>query len=323
MIDNIPWHIIREVKGLDLTLGKNVPNPEIGKLLDQTILLGGKRFRPLLIYLMSDFFELPLGEMAPFARAIEFIHSATLTHDDVIDQASERRGGETLNMVASNKKAVLSGDYLLAQTMLELSRIGDMRFIQEISVMLMDLVDGEWLQMSNTLDKKVSREKIEQVAHKKTASTITWCCVIPALKANATEEVLLVVRSFGDQLGLAFQEVDDIIDFYANGDKNTLQDIRNGILNSITHALLEHNPQLRESILQMDLAAPDITIPWELGELNRAIARVRVQTQERLGVCREKLQEILKLLGKAESWRTRQALESLHSLLDLLAQRKH
>lgn len=322
MIESIPLHIIRKVKSLNLSLGKDVPNQEIGELLNRTILIGGKRFRPLLTYLMSDFFELPLEEMGLFARAIEFTHSATLAHDDVIDQANKRRGKKTLNAAATNKKAILSGDYLLGQTMLELSRTGDIRFIQELSQVLQDLVDGEWRQMENTLDRETSWEQVEQVARKKTASVITWCCVAPALKANVSPEVLSVTRSFGDQLGLAFQEMDDVIDFHAHLDKNTLQDIRNGLLNSVTYTLIKNNPELRADMADMDIDACNFTVPWNLNEMKQAIAEIRASAKARLASCQQDLQKILELQGRSKDQKAQQALQVLKMLLNFLANRQ-
>ena len=323
MIENIPFHIIREVEVLDLSLGKDCPNGEIAELLNRTVLLGGKRFRPLLTYLMGDLFELPLKELGIFARAIEFTHSATLAHDDVIDQASERRGKPTINVVLNNKKAILSGDYLLAKTMLELSQTGDIRFIEELSLVLQELVDGEWLQMESTLDGNISQDQIEQVAHKKTASAITWCCLAPAMKANASEEALTLTRSFGEQLGLAFQEVDDIIDFCTDLDKNTLQDLRNGLLNSVSYTLIKNNPSLKIEMAKIDFNAPSMTPPWNQQELEMATFEVRTRARARLQSCMPKLAKILELEKRDENKRALEALEVLKLLLNFLAERNH
>ena len=325
MIENIPPHIIHKVQSLNLSLGDNVPNREIGELLDRTVLLGGKRFRPLLTYLMSDFFEIPLSSTGLFARAIEMTHSATLAHDDVIDLADDRRGQKTLNAETSNKKAILSGDYLLAQTMLELSETGDIRFVQELSLVLQSLVDGEWLQMENHFHQKVSQEQIEEVAQKKTASALTWCCLAPAIQAGASEEILELIKSFGKQLGIAFQEIDDVIDFHEDLNKNTLQDLRNGVFNSVSYTLVKNNPDLREKMIQVQGLLQNhekITFPWKQDELQKALDEVRLRAKTRLDRCRPYLQEILNIQGRQHNPKAVESLQTLEQLLDFLAHRK-
>ncbi len=316
MLATIPLNIIREVKALDLSLGKNAPNQEIVRLLDRTLLLGGKRFRPLLTYLMSDFFELELKDVGLFARAIELTHSATLAHDDVIDGAEQRRGKPSINAASSNKMAILSGDYLLAQTMLELSQTGNIRYIQELSNVLQELVDGEWLQMKNNLDRDVTRAEIEEVALKKTASAISWCCVTPAIAANSSEEIIEKTRSFGHKLGIAFQEIDDAIDFQKELDKDQYQDINNGILNSVLFELIKINPNLREKLKSFS------QIPWQQEELQEAIAIVRKRAHERLESCKVDLREILQLSQRDKSKRAMKAMKVLDEILEHLAFRK-
>ncbi|MCY4644677.1 MAG: polyprenyl synthetase family protein [Bacteriovoracales bacterium] len=322
MILAIPPRIIHRVQSLDLSLREDISNREIGALLSRTLLLGGKRFRPLLTYAMGDFFELPLEDVEVFARTIEFTHSATLAHDDVIDRAHKRRGAPTLNALASNKKAILSGDYLLAEAMLELSREGDIRLVQELSGVLQDLVDGEWLQMQNTLDQDLYRDQIERVARKKTASTITWCCLAPAIKANASKEVLSLVRSFGTQLGLAFQEIDDAIDFAGDSqDKGRFQDMQNGIMNVVAYTLVENDPLLREKMLGHDWARTDMAPPWSEAQLEKALAQVRQRAHIRLDGCRANLERILELEGRSEGKRARSSLCAMEAIIGFLADR--
>lgn len=317
MIGSVPLHIIKEVSSLDLSLG-DAPNQEITGLLNNTLLVGGKRLRPLLTFLMSEFFELELKEMGLFARAIEMTHSATLAHDDVIDTATERRGKPSINVVASNKKAILSGDYLLAQTMAELAKTGDVRFIQELSWVLQELVDGEWLQLDNHLDSEYDREKIEQIALKKTASAIAWCCVTPAIKANQSKEVIELARNFGLKFGVAFQEIDDVIDFQTTSLKDRFQDLRNGILNSVLFELFDIDPTTKQRIKTNRDAIEEIS---KEAAFTEACTRVQKRAQNRLVHCKEDLEKLQSLTFKNDSKRSLKAQKTLFALLDALATR--
>lgn len=317
MIGSVPLHIIKEVSSLDLFV-KNAPNEEINNLLNQTLLLGGKRLRPLLTYLMSEFYELDLSEMGLFARAIEHTHSATLAHDDVIDDAKERRGNPSINVVSSNKKAILSGDYLLAQTMAELAATGDVRYITELSRVLQELVDGEWLQMQNSFTSGFSREVIEKIALKKTASAISWCCVIPSIKANQSEEVIELSRKFGLKFGIAFQEIDDVIDFQTSSLKDRFQDAKNGVLNSVLFELFELDEDAKNKIISNPSSIEEIS---SRESFMNACKIVQNRAQDRINSCKEDLELLQKLTFHGESKRSNKAHKTINTLLDALATR--
>ncbi len=318
MIGSVPLHIIKEVSSLDLTL-EQAPNQEITDLLNNTLLVGGKRLRPLLTFLMSEFFELDLKEMGVFARAIEMTHSATLAHDDVIDEARERRGKPAINVVASNKKAILSGDYLLAQTMAELAATGNARFIQELSWVLQELVDGEWLQMRNGFDSGFDRQMIEKIALKKTASAIAWCCVTPAIKAEQSEEVIELTRSFGLKFGIAFQEIDDVIDFQTTSLKDRFQDLKNGILNSVLFELFELDSTAKTRIQKNPESIDQISREASFTE---ACKKVQKRAQNRLASCKLDLQKLQDMTFNGSSKRSQKAQKTLEALLDALATRE-
>jgi len=106
----IPPRIFQSIQSLDFDLENWEKNPRIGGVLSKTVLSGGKRLRPLLTFLMGDLFDVPHEHLARFAKVVEMVHASTLAHDDVIDNADVRRGNPSINMIASNKKAVLAGD---------------------------------------------------------------------------------------------------------------------------------------------------------------------------------------------------------------------
>ena len=179
MLERLPAAVREQLKSLDLRLDTRTPVPEIQILLNRTALAGGKKLRPALCFLMGGLLGLPLADLAPYARAAELTHSASLAHDDVIDTAMKRRNRPTLNAVASNTRAVLAGDLLLARVMVELSARGHVEIIQDLSRAVEDLVSGEWLQLEAKNVVDIERRQLEETARLKTASLIGWVCSVP------------------------------------------------------------------------------------------------------------------------------------------------
>ena len=132
VLDWIPAKTAEAVATLDLTL-KVRSVPEIDGLLSKTVLFRGKKFRPTLCFLVGQLFGHELEKLHPYARAAEFVHAATLAHDDVIDESEVRRNRPTLNARVSNARAVLAGDLLLARVMAELSELGEIKIISDLS----------------------------------------------------------------------------------------------------------------------------------------------------------------------------------------------
>src|SRR4051812_15877833 len=144
ILDWLPKATAQAVESLDLSL--NVHSvPEVDILLSKTVLFRGKKFRPTLCFLMGQLLRLPQELLHPYARAAEFVHAATLAHDDVIDESLIRRNRPTLNARSSNARAVLAGDLLLARVMAELSSLGEIQIIHDLARTVEELVLGEWL----------------------------------------------------------------------------------------------------------------------------------------------------------------------------------
>jgi len=317
VLDWIPAQTAQAVATLNLALTvRSVP--EIDGLLSKTVLFRGKKFRPTLCFLVGQLFGLDLDKLHPYARAAEFVHAATLAHDDVIDESEVRRNRPTLNARVSNARAVLAGDLLLARVMAELSDLGEIKVISDLSNTVEALVTGEWLQLEARNISRVNRNHLETVAKMKTASLMSWCCVTPARLARANDEVLDALRRFGDSLGIAFQMIDDIIDYDIGGGKPFAQDLREGLVNYVTLEMIETNPALLESIQKMlgtDLSSP--VWPWRPEELISACDRVRARTQAKLEAADQFLSQISKMLTSLDF----EALQSLRSILVYLKER--
>jgi len=317
VMDWMPKETAEAVEKLNLSLSvRSVP--EIDALLSKTVLFRGKKFRPTLCFLMGQLFGVPLETVHPYARASEFVHAATLAHDDVIDESATRRNRPTLNARSSNARAVLAGDLLLARVMAELSELGNIFLIHELARTVEELVGGEWLQLEARKIASVNRIHLETVSKKKTASLMAWCCGAAASLAKSDGKVIEASRKFGEALGVAFQMIDDIIDYDPSGGKPLAQDIREGLVNFVTLELLEENPQLLEPVQKMlgqDISHP--TWPWKEHELALACDRVRARAQAKLEAADQILSQISKSLEKPNF----EALQALRSILVYLKER--
>ena len=175
---------------------------------------GGKRMRPILTLLMAKNFGEVSMTTQYAAIGLELLHTASLVHDDVVDESTERRGQASLNASYNNKVAVLVGDYILSTALLNVSFTRDNRIVENLSKLGQTLAAGEILQLSNVQNMDFSEEVYYQVIRQKTASLFESCAVLGALSANATDEQVEQARIFGEQLGMMFQIRDDIFDYY-------------------------------------------------------------------------------------------------------------
>jgi len=315
--DWIPKATAEAVGSLSLSLSVQ-PVPEIDILLSKTVLFRGKKFRPTLCFLMGQLFELPVQTLHPYARAAEFVHAATLAHDDVIDESQLRRNRPTLNARSSNARAVLAGDLLLSRVMSELAALGQMEIIHDLALTVEELVHGEWLQLEARKISGVNRQHLETVAKKKTASLMAWCCKTPARLARLSAFQLESAYRYGESLGVAFQMIDDIIDYDSSGGKPFAQDLREGLVNFVTLEMLEANPDLAEPIQRL-LGRESLGSqwPWHPHELSAAADRVRTRAQAKLEVADQTLSQISKSLECLND----EALQALRSILVYLRER--
>ncbi|MFP5458560.1 MAG: polyprenyl synthetase family protein [Bacteriovoracia bacterium] len=205
----------------------------------------GKRFRPALVFLFGQIFRLEEAQLAPYARAVEMTHTASLVHDDVIDAATERRKIPTINHRFTNTQAILAGDFLLARVIGDLLVTGRLDAIQTLTDAIKSLADGEWLQAKLKAQGHATWEELELVARKKTGSLMLWSCLVPALLSRQSEAVQAECKQLGDDIGVFFQMLDDVNDFNPHSGKPFAADLLNGQLNFVTVRMLAMNPQMR------------------------------------------------------------------------------
>lgn len=208
--------------------------PKLNALYDD-LFLNGKGFRAKLIQKVSHHLQLTADQVHLLAQTIEFIHNASLLHDDLIDRSPLRREKTAAWLKYTPEYAVLAGDYLLARVMVNLSRYGNLRLIQYTAEIISDVLEGEWIQDSLIKDWDVSLNQLDRVHNLKTASLFKWCIRAPFIAAeNYNEKMHNSLENMGSLLGLLFQRSDDLLDFDIRNyeGKATLGDLKSGYMNS-------------------------------------------------------------------------------------------
>ena len=170
--------------------------------------------RPMLILLIAKNYGGISSVTQHSAVGLELLHTASLVHDDVVDESKERRGQASVNAEYNNKVAVLVGDYVLSTALLNVAVTNNTHIVQSLAELGRTLSNGEILQLSNIQNSEFSEEVYYEVIKMKTAALFEACCEIGAMSANATEEDLEKAKSFGRNLGIIFQIRDDIFDYY-------------------------------------------------------------------------------------------------------------
>lgn len=209
--------------------------PKLNSLYDD-LFSGGKGFRSKLIGLVSEPLKLEHSTQTLLAQTIEFIHNASLLHDDLIDRSHLRRGKKTAWLKYTPEYAVLSGDYLLARVMVNLSSFGNIRLVQYTAEIISDLLEGEWLQDSVVGDYFVTLEQLDRIHHLKTASLFKWCLRAPFIaREDYNQDLHFVLGEMGAILGQLFQRSDDLLDYDIRNHegKAILGDLKSGYLNSV------------------------------------------------------------------------------------------
>ena len=203
-------------------------NTLLDKIGRYTLKHKGKQLRPLFVFLSAKCFGEINESTYRAATFIELLHSATLIHDDVVDDAAERRGFASINAMYKNKIAVLAGDYLLSKGMMIALENRDYQMLDMISETVKNMSEGEIFQLEKAKNFDISDDEYYQIIEKKTAALIASCCAIGAVSAGATPEQVQNMRQFGINAGTAFQIRDDIFDYQPdnNSGKGYGNDIR-------------------------------------------------------------------------------------------------
>ena len=218
--------------------------PAVGDAIDQLLSSGGKRIRPTLVLLAGGLLQADRERTITLAAAAELLHTATLVHDDLIDGALLRRGFPTLNAHLEDGATVLIGDYMFARAAHLAAETESVPLIKKFASTLAIIVNGELNQLLGSTTGDLRRDYFDRV-YAKTGSLFELASESPALIANADRVTVRAMKEFGRELGVAFQIVDDILDFTGNADqvgKPVGGDLRQGLITLPTLYHLEANP---------------------------------------------------------------------------------
>ncbi|WP_417254563.1 polyprenyl synthetase family protein [Celeribacter sp.] len=202
--------------------------PRIPEVTAHLIEAGGKRLRPMLTLAAAK----ACGYQGPYhihlAATVEFIHTATLLHDDVVDESAQRRGRPTANLLWDNKSSILVGDYLFARAFQLMTDADNMRVLKILSNASATIAEGEVLQLTAAQDLKTDESIYLQVVRGKTAALFSAATEVGGVLADADEAVIKALFDYGDALGISFQIVDDLLDYWGSDQtgKNIGDDFR-------------------------------------------------------------------------------------------------
>ncbi|WP_163329021.1 polyprenyl synthetase family protein [Desulfurobacterium thermolithotrophum] len=236
-----PFEVIREELEKAEECSRELLNSNVrfvlsagGYILDS----GGKRVRPGLTIISGKLVGAPLEKLIPVATVMEYMHTATLLHDDIVDGAKLRRGKPSANEVFGNDVAVLAGDYMFAKAIYVLAIYGGDEVLKVAAKTVQDMAEGELLQLEKIGNVNLTEDEYFDVIYRKTASLLSACCEIGGIVGKAEKEERNALRDYGKFIGYAFQLIDDAFDYISNEKtigKPAGNDIREG---KVTYPLL-------------------------------------------------------------------------------------
>jgi octaprenyl-diphosphate synthase len=203
----------------------------VNQVAQHIIHSGGKRLRPLMVLLSAHALGYQGSRHRDLAAIVEFIHTATLLHDDVVDDSSMRRGRPTANSVFGNEASVLVGDFLYSRSFQMMVDVGNMHIMQIMADTTNVIAEGEVLQLLNCGDPETTEAQYLEVIRSKTAKLFQAACAVGSVLANASEETGLALGRYGMHVGTAFQLIDDVLDYRGSADeigKNLGDDLSEG-----------------------------------------------------------------------------------------------
>ncbi|XP_059901195.1 decaprenyl-diphosphate synthase subunit 1 isoform X1 [Gadus macrocephalus] len=251
-----------------------VSGAELRSLCDYYFDGKGKAFRPMIVVLMARALNIHSNskgtDLLPGQRSVamisEMIHTASLVHDDVIDGSDQRRGKSTINDMWGERKAILAGDFILSAASMALARIGNTTVVSVLSQVIEDLVRGEFMQMGSKENENERFKHYLDKTFKKTASLIANSCRAVSILVNSDPEVHEIAFQYGKNVGIAFQLVDDVLDFTACAahlGKPSAADLKLGLATGPVLFACQQFPELHSMIMRRFSSQGDVERAWQ------------------------------------------------------------
>ena len=251
---SIAHSIVADVEAVNLVIRQRLHSDVslVNQIAEYIISAGGKRIRPMLVLLVANAYGYKGTAHHELAAVVEFIHTATLLHDDVVDESSMRRGRKTANALFGNAASVLVGDFLYSRSFQMMVGLSNMRVMQILSDATNVIAEGEVLQLLNMHDPDVSEDAYLNVIRSKTAKLFEAAAQLGALISGAGDLEIDAAGEYGRSLGTAFQLIDDVLDYAGDAEaigKNVGDDLREGKPTLPLIYLMEHGtPAQRELV---------------------------------------------------------------------------
>ena len=291
----------------------------LGRALQYVRSRKGKMMRPLLVLLIARECGAIGEKVLHSAVTLELLHTASLVHDDVVDESNERRGQASVNAVYGNQVSVLVGDYLLSKSLQEAAFTGSLRIVDIISRLGGTLSEGEIFQIANIRSEQISEEAYFRIIDHKTAALFAACAELGALSADAGEDFIEKARRFGEIVGICFQIRDDIFDYYSNSEigKPTGRDMAEGKLTlPVIYALNSTN----------DAAMLALADKVKKGEADRAEIEALIAFAKQNGgieYAERKMQELrAQAYAAIASFKNEEVRKSLEQYIDFVIDRQ-
>ena len=273
----------------------------LGSALSHIRQRGGKRMRPVLMMLTAKNYGQVSDVTQNAAVGLELLHTASLVHDDVVDESGERRGQASVNASYDNKVAVLVGDYILSTALLRVSLTDNQRIIQLLAELGRTLAAGEILQLSNIQNQDISEDVYYQIINNKTAALFEACSKIGALSAGASDEEVMASAKFGQNIGMIFQIRDDIFDYFDSKEigKPTGNDMAEGkltlpVIYALNHTGMESMLNLARKVKAGTVNADEIAVLVEFTKQQGGIEYAEQKMDEIANSCRAYIENSVK-----------------------------
>ena len=257
--------------------------PRIPEVTAHLVEAGGKRLRPMLTLATADLCGYDGDFDVNLAATVEFIHTATLLHDDVVDESEQRRGRPTANLLWDNKSSVLVGDYLFARAFQLMVETGSLRVLDILSNAAATIAEGEVLQLSAARDLKTDEDIYLQIVRGKTAALFSAATEVGGVISGSDEERITALYDYGDALGIAFQIADDLLDYQGDAKatgKNVGDDFRERkltlpVIKAVADATDEERAFWKRTIEKGDQREGDLEEAMAILNRHEALERTR------------------------------------------------
>ena len=269
----------------------------VSKVGEYILSSGGKRIRPMLLLLSARLCNYQGSRHLELASVVEFLHTATLLQDDVVDSADLRRGNRSANSVWGNQASVLVGDFLFAKSFSVMVDTGSLKILKLFSETTKQLAEGEILQLLKTCDLEVDEQRYLQVVRDKTAILIAAACQVGGVLVDVDEQKEFALREFGLEIGTAFQLMDDALDYVADEadfGKERGHDLYEGkmtlpLIHAYSNSSAEQRSEVARIIEAEELSPADLDYVCTLIDRNQGIAYTRQKAFERIVAAKRQL----------------------------------